>query len=183
MFLRSKEKNSALKWILVIGIMVVLNLFFNYSIELIYDSPQWDTYCLQSQVTIQPRTQEDCVAQGGGWTDDGTRREIGGEATPKALTGYCDLNYTCGKTFEAVNSVYSRNVFTILVILGILSLVAGFFISGAEAVSLGLSLGGVLSFIIGSIRYWSNMDDYLRVIVLGLTLGILIWLGIKKLQD
>ena len=67
-------------------------------------------------------------------------------------------------------------------ILGVASLVAGIFIS-ATSVSIGLSLGGVLSLIIGSIRYWSDMDDILRVIMLGVALLALIWVGIKKLKD
>ncbi|MBU2263298.1 hypothetical protein KJ750_01400, partial [Patescibacteria group bacterium] len=59
----------------------------------------------------------------------------------------------------------------------------GFVISQSEAVALGFSFGGILSLIIGTIRYWSGMDDYLRFIILGVALAILIWMGIKKLKD
>ena len=52
----------------------------------------------------------------------------------------------------------------------------------AEAVSLGLSLGGVLSFVIGTIGYWSDLSDVLRVVVLGIALVALIYLGIKKVR-
>jgi len=71
----------------------------------------------------------------------------------------------------------------VLVVLGAISLVVGFFLVDFSAVSLGLSFGGVLSFIIASIRYWSAMQEYLRVIILGLALATLIALAIKKFKE
>jgi hypothetical protein len=70
-----------------------------------------------------------------------------------------------------------------LVILGVLSLITGFFIRKSAAVSLGLSLGGVLALVVGSVRYWSDMNDYLRVAVLAVALVILVVIGVKKVKD
>jgi hypothetical protein len=183
-----------LKWALIIGIVVVLNLFFNFGIKTFYGNPEWDEFCPREQVTVQPTTQEACVAQGGAWTEAGYTIErypvpakplpLGEEATGlPAQTGYCDLYFTCQQEFEAVNEVYNRNVFIALVILGLISVVAGFLTTARSAVSLGLTFGGVLSFIIGSVRYWSDMDEYLRVIILGVALVVLIWLGVKKVRE
>lgn len=171
-----------LKWILVIAIVVVLNLFFNFAIKLAYDAPEWDKFCPQQQVTITPDTQDKCVAEGGAWMENEalSKPVAVGE---KPIRGWCDVNFTCQKEYQTSLELYNRNVFIILVVAGLLSLIIGFFISSISAVSLGLSLGGVLSFIIGTIRYWSNMDDYLRVIILGLALIALIWLGVKKIRD
>ncbi len=171
-----------LKWILVVGIVVVLNLFFNFAIKLVYDAPEWDKFCPQEQVTTIPDNQAKCVAQGGAWTDDPNyaKTRVVGEPTP---LGWCDVNFTCQKEFESANEVYNRNVFIVLILAGLASLVIGFFLAQISSVSLGLSLGGVVSFIVGSVRYWSDMDDYLRVIILGLALVALIWLGVKKIRD
>lgn len=171
-----------LKWVLVVAIVVVLNLFFNFAIKLAYDAPEWDKFCPQQQVTITPDTQDKCVAAGGAWTENvaPVKPVTVGETQPR---GWCDPNFTCQKNYQAALDVYNRNVFIVLVVAGLISLVIGFFLSNISAVSLGLSLGGVLSFIIGTIRYWSNMDDYLRVIILGLALAALIWLGVKKIRD
>ena len=180
----SKKHPQWMKGILVVGIVIVLNLFFNYAIKVVYDAPKWDEYCPQEQVTITPETQEACVAAGGGWTtNQHYGRSVPAPAGYTEPAGYCDLYFTCQKEFAETSTVYNRNVFVALVILGIISVLIGFAVKQSEAVSLGLSLGGVLSFIIGSIRYWSDMDDYLRVIVLGVALGILIWLGVKKIRD
>jgi len=177
---------NILKWALVAGIVIVLNLFINFSVALVYDAPQWDKFCVQEQVTVAPNTQESCVEKGGAWnqnpnyTDVRTKPVMVGESETK---GWCDVNFTCQKEYAEASSVYNRNVFIILVISGVISLGLGFFLNTYTAVALGLSFGGVVSFIVGTIRYWSNMDDYLRVGVLGLALASLIWLGIKKIKD
>ncbi len=176
---------NILKWALVLGIVIVLNLFINFSIALVYEMPQWDTYCPQKQVTIQPDTQAKCIAEGGAWTENAMTMESKPIMVPNQIEpkGYCDVNFTCQKNYAEALSVYNRNVFIVLVIAGVLSLGIGFFLNTYTAVSLGLSFGGVLSFIIGSVRYWSDMDDYIRVIILGLALAALIWLGVKKIKD
>lgn len=172
-----------LKWVLVVAIVVVLNLFFNFAIKLAYGAPEWEAFCPQKQVNIAPETQTKCVAAGGAWTENNVvpaKPAIRGEIQPR---GWCDPNFTCQKNYNDALELYNRNVFIVLVIAGLLSLIIGFFLNTISSVSLGLSLGGVLSFIIGTIRYWSNMDDYLRVIILGLALAALIWLGVKKIRD
>ena len=178
-----KQKHiGALKWILVVGLVVVLNLFFNFAIQLIYDAPEYTDFCEEKQVRIQPETQEECLAEGGQWTEDRFIRAVRVEELAPAVKGYCNTDFTCRQEFDDTRSVYNRNVFVVLAILGVASIVLGVFIS-ASSVSLGLSLGGVLSLVIASIRYWSDMDEILRVIILGFALVALIWVGIKKLRD
>jgi hypothetical protein len=177
---------NILKWALVLGIVIVLNLFINVSIALVYDQPEWDKFCVQKQVTVSPDTQEKCVAGGGAWTENaGYTMDAKPVTAPSQIEpkGYCDVNFTCQKDYSEALSVYNRNVFIVLVVAGVVSLGAGFFLAQYTAVSFGLSFGGVLSFVIGSVRYWSDMDDYLRVIILGLALAVLIWIGVKKIKD
>lgn len=183
-----KNKNmTILKWLLVAGITIVLNLFFNYTIKVLYNEPNFDDFCPQKQIVNIPQTKNQCIKEGGAWTDYGV--PINRETTPVKIaqnprqTGYCDLNFICGEKFREASSLYGRNVFVVLVVLGVISLVVAFFVSNITAVSMGLSFGGILSLIIGSLRYWSSMNDYLRVIILGLALATLIVLGIKKIKD
>lgn len=184
------KTQSILKWALILGIVIVLNLFFNYAVALIYEQPKWENFCGQEQVVVEPRNQNECVEAGGQWTETGLLKGENrpilidpntGTETP--VTGYCNLYYTCQKNFDEANEVYSRNVFVILVILGVISIGISFALSNFAAVSLGLSLGGVLSLVIASIRYWGYMEGYLRVIVLGVALIALVWLGIKKIKE
>ncbi len=185
------KTQTILKWALVLGIVIVLNLFFYYAIALVYKQPMFENFCKQDQVVVEPKTQDQCVEKGGQWTEQGimkgenVARPVMIDATGKEVpvTGYCNLYFTCQKDYEAANKLYSRNVFIALVVLGVASLGGGFALVATPAVSLGLSLGGVLSFIIASIRYWEFMEGYLRVVVLGLALVAMIWLGVKKIKE
>lgn len=179
-----------LKWALVLGIVIVLNLFFHFSSKLVYDEPKYDDFCQPKQVNIQPEGEEACLKVGGAWNANPndkiamtvTPSQIR-ESKPVSLNGYCDIYFTCQKQFEEARNLYNRNIFLILIGLGLLSLIAGILLAANEAVSLGLSYGGVLSFVIGATRYWSAMDDYLRVIILGITLIVLFILSYKKFKN
>ena len=175
------------KVVIALGIVIVLNLFFNYGIDTFYKGPKYEDFCRPEDLSRQYQAKEDCDSVGGLWTDN-RNKPLYGEAQVPVPTidrkseplGWCDVEYTCRKDFESVHNLYNRNVFIILIIVGIISIIIGFLIGQSEAVSSGLSFGGILSLIIGTIRYWSGMDDYLRFIILGAALAVLIWMGIKK---
>jgi hypothetical protein len=179
--------SKVLKWLLILGIVIVLNLFFVYGIKVFYNAPAFENFCPVSQVTQTPSTEAECVAAGGGWTSNpapmASPQGSVALSVPTQPAGYCDINFTCQKQFTTANDIYNRNVFVALVILGVLSLITGFFIRKSAAVSLGLSLGGVLALVVGSVRYWSDMNDYLRVAVLAVALVILVVIGVKKVKD
>ena len=178
------------KWALVLSILVVLNLFIAYSINSVYPEPQYDQVCKREQVVIQPKNQQECVTQGGSWTNDRAYRDR--DTYPKAVSvpligeepsGYCNLDYTCSKQFDNAHETYLRNVFVARVIFGVLALGIGFGTFAYEAVSYGFSFGGVLSLLIATIVYWSKLSHYFQVIILGLALAALVWLGVKKVKN
>ncbi|HDH04059.1 MAG TPA: hypothetical protein ENH22_00875 [Candidatus Campbellbacteria bacterium] len=157
------------KLILVLGIIIVLNLFFNYGIKTFYHSPKRGDFCGREEFVPKPPLlmKQESVAD----FDSGKYE--------KQLKAQKE----CNENYQTARDLYNRNVFVFLIITGIISIIVGFLITQAEAVSLGLSFGGLLSLIIGTIRYWSAMNDYLRFIILSIALAILIWMGIKKIKD
>lgn len=179
------------KIILILAIVIVLNLFINYGIDTFYKQAKWDDFCLPGRYDRPLDAKDKCEAVGGKWTEqegvdwNKTMKPIPvpAEQRESVPTGWCDVDFNCRTAFEEVDNLYKRNVFIILVALGTAVLAGGFFVTQSEAVSIGLSLGGLVSIFIGTVRYWSAMDDYLRFVILGLTLGILVWLGIKKFQN
>lgn len=181
-----KRRLGILRWILAFAIVIVLNLFFYYTIRAVYPEPDREVYCPIEQISTIPQTQDTCVAKGGRWTENQyileKRVPTPAGIPPEVVKGYCDVEYTCGKNFQVAHDEYQRNVFVVRVILGVLSLAVGFSLAAAEAVSLGLSLGGVLSLVIAMIGYWSKLGQYLQVVVLALALAALIWLGVKRLK-
>jgi hypothetical protein len=167
---------TLMKWSLVIGIVIVMNLFFNYAISLVYKAPDYQAYYRQEQVVPSINTQEDCVAAGGQWNE---------QLVPKnsepvtVLAGYCDPNYTKQMQYDQAMKDYNRTVFIVLVVLGVISVVGGTLIANA-VLSLAFSWGGVLSLFIASVRYWSDANNILKVLILAVALGALIWTAIKK---
>ncbi len=178
-----QKKSSIIKWALIIGITIVVNLFITYLVDVIYPMPEFTDFCPESQVNRAIETETACLEIGGQWNENIEAKSIPPQVTVPVPAGYCDATYTCGKQYEEVMKVYNRNVFVVFIIAGILLLVGSMYLKGVEAISLGLSFGGILSLIIGSVRYWSDMDDILRVILLGIALAGLIFVAYKKFKD
>ncbi len=174
-------QSRALRWSLIIGLVVVINLFFGYSLSLIYKAPQYEAYCPASQVNIAPATQNECVSKGGQWNQNDFA--YAPKPVPNGPTGYCDLNFTCSKNFQDAQKNYERNVFVTLVILGALLVLLSNFVKGNNVISTGLSIAGVFSFIIASVRYWSSASDYIHVGILAVALAILFWVAYKKFRN
>lgn len=178
-----KKQSSIIKWTLIVGIMIVVNLFITYLVDVIYPAPEFTDFCPEQQVNRAIETEAACLEIGGQWNENIEAKNITPQITVPVPAGYCDATYTCGKQYEETMKVYNRNVFVVFIIAGILLLIGSVFLKGAEAVSFGLSFGGVLALIIGSVRYWSDMDDILRVILLGIALAGLIYVAWKKFKD
>ncbi len=176
-----KTQPKVLKWSVIIGIIIVVNLFVNYSISLVYKSPKYEAYCPMEQVIEPVNTEAQCVDQGGQWNGNAYQNKptLAGEIVP---AGYCDLQFTCRQNFDAANDIYNRNVFIALVLIGAIMVFFGNFFKGNEVIQNGLALGGVLSFIIASMRYWSSASDLIHVIILAIALCILFYVALKKFK-
>lgn len=88
----------------------------------------------------------------------------------------------CSEEFQVIDNSYKRNVFIILSVIGVLSIIIGSLVKDIYALSFGLMLGGLINIVYGIIRYWAQMNEYLRFIILGILLAILIWISYKKLK-
>lgn len=77
---------------------------------------------------------------------------------------------------EKQSEKYNLYLFIISGISGILAVLVGFLIE-VETVGLGLIIGGILMLMYGVIKFWSYASNVLRIVVLGIALIILIWLG------
>lgn len=179
-----ETQSKVLKWSLIIGIVIVLNLFFNYALSLAYKQPVYENFCPNTEQVIELiNTKEQCVSLGGQWNSNiysAPGVPVEKMAPPQ---GYCDQQFSCRNDYEASQRVYDRNVFITLVLLGAICVAVGTFLKVNILISMALSIAGVLSFIIASIRYWSSADDLIKVIILAIVLAILVWVAVKKFKD
>ncbi|MFH1521703.1 MAG: hypothetical protein ABIF18_01970 [archaeon] len=167
--------------ILSVAIALISVFFFVYAIQSVYPAPEYEDYCNNSYITINSSTE--CEAIGGKWINYEEEVRVPKPISePVGINDYCDKDFTCRTEFEDTSNIYERNVFFANLIIGISILVIGFFLA-IEAVSGGLMGGGVIMIFYGTIRYWGNLSDIWRTLILGISLAILIWLGYKKLND
>lgn len=177
-----QNTSKILRWSLIIGMVIVINLFFNYTLSLIYKQPDFVKFCPNTEQVVEANTKNSCVSKGGQWNENNYYAPQKTEAT-----GYCDLQFTCRQDYDSAQKTYDRNVFVTLVILGALCVAGGSaswrILKGNMVIAQSLSLAGVLSFIVASMRYWGSADDSIKVIILGIALAILVWVALKKFRD
>ncbi len=167
-------------WSLVVAIIIVTNLFFNYAISLVYTEPSYDKFCPAEIFNKAYDNRNLCLEKGGMWSENAIPVEVvNSDKTNPKITGYCNATYTCQKTYDVASKLYNRNLFILLVSLGVLILLVGAFVK-IPLLSIAFSWSGVLSLFIASVRYWSSAENLIRVVILGIALSILIWLAVKK---
>ncbi len=185
------------KWVLMLAIAIVFNLFVNYGLSTVYKSPDMKDYCNGTdqyrpyaypaekfppgnvvntnvtcpQYTINATMQRNCNAQGGQVMFNTDEKDCANGA-------YCEM---CYKLFDDDKRKYDANIFIILVAIGAAAIIGGIFMA-VESVGGGFLLGGILSIIVGAIRSWANLHEWLRLLFLGLALGLLIFVGYKKIK-
>ncbi len=174
--------------ILGIGIFIVYMLMLGYGIEAFYPSPKYDDFCKAeggrypikaydygtgANCTFSrnlQEAQEQCYADGGQpifeYDDNGCTIAI----------EKCDF---CNKEFNDANKKYSKIIFVISLIAGIITLFLGFAILSIEPVGSALMASGVGAIIYGSIRNWQNLSDVWRFLLLLAALVLLIWIALR----
>lgn len=160
---------------IIIAIVIVINLFSNYAVSLVYKEPTYDNFIKPTQVVENITTKEKCLQVGGQWSENAYPAEKG----QTKIDGYCNADYTNQLNYQKARDSYEKKVFITLIIFGVLLLVLAGFIA-IQILSIAFAWGGVLSLIIASIRYWSSADTLFKVIILAIALILLIWLAVKK---
>lgn len=174
--LQPRKQSILVRYAVLGGIVILINLFAVYALKVAYPEPMYDDFCKVEQVKKTFATEEECVGNGGQWNASSGEKEM-------LQSAYCNADFTCSKEHSEAYSLYSRNVFIVFVAFGLFLLVGSLFVSGSTLVASGLSFAGTLALIIGSMGYWSDMNDILRLVVLGVALVTVLYLAWKKFED
>lgn len=181
----SKTKNV----LLAIAIAIILALFIGYGINTFYKSPKYNDFCKGSfseRPVIIEKEDKDCTSveknnralENDCYEDEGVPR-YDFDDNGCRIFRECDF---CSKDYRNVRERYNRDVFIITLVLGLISILVGGVVLKLESVSSGVMAGGILTVIYGTLRYWGDMQDVLRWLILGIVLVILVWIGYKKLK-
>ncbi len=168
------------RWALLVGIVVILNVFFSVIISLSYPEPVYEEFC--PQVNIVPTNAATCDAQGGAWNEYSPKLAPVDLSAPER-TGYCDMYAKCQKPYQTAMDERALRAFVLMVALGIVALIAGVMPIGSSIVSSGLSYGGVLALVIGSAEYWGTAGNWIRLAIASVGLIALLYIGWKRFRD
>lgn len=175
-----KQNPRFVRWAVLVGIVVALNLVFFVGRSLVLPEPLFEDFC---PTTIQPAaTEATCIAQDGVWVGTPDDPRVTAVTKPNQ-EGYCDLYQKCQPLYDDARSTYEMYSFVIMVGLGILSLIVGVLPLGSSIVSAGLSYGGVLALIVAATGYWGNAENLLRLTIAVIALGALLYIGLKRFKD
>jgi len=147
------------------GIAVILPMFIAYAVDTVYPGPEYADFCDETPRPMNAReniTEEDCVSGGGEWAQ-----------------GYCDYYSKCSQEYRDAMEKYGDKAFIIIVILGIIALIAGNMLKKVSA-GAGFMAGGIVTVIYGSSAYWRYAPKFLRLALLALALGVLVYIAYKN---
>ncbi|MBW2980251.1 hypothetical protein KY360_02445 [Candidatus Woesearchaeota archaeon] len=161
--------------LLSIAIAIILTMFIFYGINTFYPRPEWDDMCKDVGAATN---QTACEAAKGEWSyNEGRPRPVKLEGEEIYEPGFCEC-----KVFEDAREGYSRVVFIVALILGLIAVLLGAIVLKLPSVASGVMAGGIITVIFGTLEYWGHMPDFARFICLGIVLAILITIAYKKLS-
>jgi len=179
------NRNTFLSWLyqgtLFVGIVSVTVIFLHYGMNLLYPAPEYDDFC--ENRAAQPAddlTKNQCEAIGGNWENNRTNRPVPvGErpgsstasSTATTTSGYCDRDHDCRKTYQAAQDVHDRTGFAIMVSIGMLIALVGFY-GGGSVLFVSLGAAGTITLLTAVARFWSQAGGWLQFGVLGLVLVV-----------
>lgn len=175
-----KNISVLVKWAFAAAFIIITNLFFYYAISFVSPEPKMENFCPVRNE--QYTTAEMCVSAGGQWTNSQlSPKEITEAVKNNIPTGWCDPDFTCRQVFEETQSVYNKNVFIVMIVISMIMVVGGVLVT-VEVLSLGMVWSGVLALLIATVRFWSDANNLMKVIILGIGIAVLTWLAVKKMN-
>ena len=174
---------------LAIGIAILGALFIGFAIDAAYGEPKYEDFCkntyynyaapqkaIPTNVVCMPDPAEilNSCSQEKGYVDHKGYDANGCPAEP-----FC--NY-CQKDYNAAQEKYNFNLLWITAPIGLILIILGLYLT-APTISAGLLFAGILTLAQVTIRIFGNLGKFSRVLILGIELAILIWIGYKKVEQ
>ncbi|RME53336.1 hypothetical protein D6783_02130 [Candidatus Woesearchaeota archaeon] len=176
---------SARKYLVIFVIAVLYSAFVFTLVQAIYPWPEHEDFCKERQARPFPPTtqqrcpynaslealREACIHQ-----DGIPRDQLGEDGCPRNIT--CDF---CNKAFTQAKKTHALIYFFITALLGALSIIVGLLLPPSKTVNewigSGLLLGGLIVIFGGTIITITDLQSYLRPIVLFAELLLVIYLA------
>lgn len=164
------------RWAVLIGIVVLLNVFSFISVSYAFPEPEFNNFCERENVGLI-ETESQCLENEGKWN------AYQGIAPKDGATGYCDLNYECSMAYDDARADHAQTAFLILLGVGAAVIILGMFLKGSSIVAAGLSYGGVVLLITSGMRYLGDLDQLTQILAVGAALVLVLVIAYRKFRD
>ena len=172
-----------------IGVGVLAALFIGFLVEAAYTTPKNEDYCknqFSAPIEKMPSNGKTC--------DYNYNQSFYNQCTnDKGFVDYqydtngCPVNESCNycnRDYQVVYEKYNRNLFYIIAPIALIMIILGLYLPASiDAIAGGSLFGGILLMIYVTIRVFGNLGKWTRVILLGLELILIIWIGIRKVKE
>lgn len=167
--------------IVIFVIAILFTILINVSIDAFYPQPEYGDFCRDNYPKAMPLQPEQCAEV---TPIDCARGETSYRYNTRGCPteAYCE---TCHENLEQAQEKYSIVVFIVSAITGLIALVVGMNLPKSfvnEWIGSGFLLGGLLTILVGTIRYFGDMGRYVRPVVILFELTLVIYLAYKKLR-
>jgi len=176
------------KVMLGIGVGILAALFITFFIDAIYSVPRYEDFCSSQPIFFETKAENQSICN---YTYNASFRnqclKEGGMIIEEYGSNGCVVKEKCdfcNKNFNDANERYSLNLFYITAPIGLLMIILGLYLPASiDAIAGGILFGGILTMIQITARIFGNLGKWPRVILLGVELIIIIWIGLKKVRD
>jgi hypothetical protein len=191
---------DAKKVAMAIAIVVLLPLFVGLFTDAVYEEPKYEDYCVNDYgkyaYPAHPQTMTDssdskintshCKDTSDLYMTSEVQKCYNERGIPEF--GYDEdgcqkfelCNY-CSKEFDDARQKYNRNIFFILLPLGLLIIILGIYLA-VDYLGAGLMFAGLIVMFYATLRYFSDMSKILRAVVILIELLVILWIGYKKIE-
>lgn len=167
------------RWAVLIGIVVLINVFAFISVSYLFPQPEYDQFCGDRNFPSELiDTEASCTEQGGVWMFNQVAKPA-----PNEATGYCDLYKTCSAAYQDAGKDYAQTAFLVLLAIGAAAIILGMFLRGSSIVAAGLSYAGVILLIASGTRYLGDLDKLMQILAVGAALILVLIIAYRKFKD
>jgi hypothetical protein len=172
---------------MILAITVLLPLFVGLFTDAVYLEPKYENYCNNTYYDSPkaiPTTPVNC-------TDVYANPEVQKCNNEKGMPEFkydannCQqfrsCNY-CSKLFNEDQQKYNRNIFFVLLPLGLIIIILGIYLA-VDYLGAGLMFAGLIVMFYATFRYFSDMSKTLRALVILIELLVIMWIGYMKIEQ
>ncbi|HYD02785.1 MAG TPA: hypothetical protein VEC16_00645 [Alphaproteobacteria bacterium] len=175
---------DAKKLAMVLAILALLPVFVVLFVDAIYAEPKYEDFCNSSRYYYPEKVGVNCTAMAYDARVDQCYRD-GGFAEFKYDEDGCQLGFDscnyCGKEHNEATSKYNRNVFFIILPVGLVIVLIGIYLT-IDYIGAGLMFAGLITMFYATLRYFSELSKLGRALIILAELLLIMWIGYRKIS-